>query len=48
MGRKGKIPNTREWIVRGLPYVVVYRIQDDAIVILAVFHSAQQRRVSKR
>jgi plasmid stabilization system protein ParE len=25
MGRTGRIPGTHEWVVRGLPYIIVYR-----------------------
>jgi plasmid stabilization system protein ParE len=26
MGRPGKSPGTREWVVHGLPYLIVYRV----------------------
>ena len=37
---------TYEWVVRGLPYIVVYDISlgdKDEVVILGVFHGAQDR-----
>jgi plasmid stabilization system protein ParE len=45
MGRAGRAPRTRELVMRGLPYVVVYEIDDgsDAVIVLAVFHAAQNR-----
>jgi len=46
MGHKGKLPKTREMVVPGLPYIVVYRIEsgdEDAVVILGVYHGAQRR-----
>jgi addiction module RelE/StbE family toxin len=45
IGRAGKVEGTREWIVRGLPYIVVYRIEDaqETVTILAIFHGAQNR-----
>jgi addiction module RelE/StbE family toxin len=45
MGRTGTVPGTREWVVRGLPYIVVYevRAERDEIVVLGVYHGAQTR-----
>jgi plasmid stabilization system protein ParE len=44
-GRSGRSVDTREWVVQGLPYILVYKIDLDAneIVILGVFHGAQRR-----
>jgi toxin ParE1/3/4 len=44
-GRTGKAPGTLEWVVKGLPYIIVYEIRDDEneIMILNVFHGAQDR-----
>jgi addiction module RelE/StbE family toxin len=44
IGRVGKVEGTREWVLRGLPYIIVYRIDEEreAVTILAVFHGAQQ------
>jgi toxin ParE1/3/4 len=47
IGRPGRVPGTYEWVVRGLPYVVVYDLSlggEDEIVILGVFHGAQDRQ----
>lgn len=43
LGREGTVRNTREWIVRGLPYIIVYRVRADDLIIDAVFHAAQNR-----
>ena len=45
MGRPGERRGTREWVVRGLPYIIVYRVDwnQDEIVLLNVFHGAQDR-----
>ena len=45
MGRRGRAHGTHEWVVRGLPYIVVYRIDDqvDELRVLAIFHGAQNR-----
>jgi toxin ParE1/3/4 len=42
MGRLGRVPGTRELPVTGTPYVLVYRVEADAVVVLRVLHGAQQ------
>jgi toxin ParE1/3/4 len=41
-GRPGRVDGTRELVVVGTPYVVVYRIEASAVVILRVLHGAQR------
>jgi addiction module RelE/StbE family toxin len=45
MGRPGRAAGTREWVVRGLPYIIVYRVDEgrDELTVLSVFHGAQDR-----
>lgn len=45
IGRFGAAPGTHEWVVRRSPYIIVYEVHpaDDELVILAVFHGAQDR-----
>jgi len=45
LGRSGQWRGTREWVVQGSPYILVYQVgpQVDEIVILGVFHGAQDR-----
>jgi toxin ParE1/3/4 len=40
-GRKGRIEGTRELVFPALPYVVVYRIQDQILEIVRIYHGAQ-------
>ena len=40
-GRRGRIEGTRELIFPGLPYIVVYRIQDQNLEIVRIYHGAQ-------
>ena len=40
-GRPGHVNGTRELVVAGLPYLIVYRIYGDVIEILRVFHTSQ-------
>lgn len=37
-------PGTRILVVPGLPYVVVHRVNQDVVEILAIFHTARRRR----
>jgi toxin ParE1/3/4 len=41
MGRVGRVQDTREFIVRGTNYIVVYKIENDIIYILSVRHGAR-------
>ncbi len=46
IGRAGRVAGTLEWVVRGLPYIIVYEpAANDAeeLLILGVFHGAQDR-----
>jgi toxin ParE1/3/4 len=40
-GRKGRIDGSRELVFPGLPYIVVYRIQDQVVELLRIYHGAQ-------
>ncbi len=40
-GRQGHVPDTRELVVSGLPYVIVYKVRANAVEILRVFHTAR-------
>jgi len=41
MGRMGRVSGTREKVVSGLPYIVVYEIVTDEIGIMTVRHTRQ-------
>jgi len=43
-GRKGRVKNTRELVIDGLPFIVIYQAQFsiNCIEILRVLHDAQQ------
>ncbi len=45
-GRPGRVPGTRELIVRNTRYILPYRVRGGAIEILRVFHAS--RRPPKR
>ena len=40
-GRKGRIEGTRELVFPNLPYVVVYKIHDEILEIVRIYHGAQ-------
>jgi toxin ParE1/3/4 len=41
-GRAGEVPGTRELILPGLPYLIVYRLQGGRVEILRVLHGRQK------
>jgi len=41
-GRPGRIDDTRELVVRTLPYIVVYQVFDERLLILNIVHGAQR------
>ncbi len=42
LGRPGRVPGTRELVVRGTPYIVPYRVCGDVVELLRVFHAARR------
>ena len=45
IGKVGKIAGTREWVVQGLPYIVVYTVDTarETLTIAGVVHGARNR-----
>jgi toxin ParE1/3/4 len=41
-GRVGRVPGTRELVVANTPFIAAYAIHKARIVILAIYHGAQQ------
>lgn len=43
-GRQGRLKNTRELVIDGVPFIVIYRenISTNCIEVLRVLHDAQQ------
>ncbi|MFY9562033.1 MAG: type II toxin-antitoxin system RelE/ParE family toxin [Terriglobales bacterium] len=41
-GRLGRVPGTRELVISNIPFIAAYAINHDRIVILAIYHGAQQ------
>jgi addiction module RelE/StbE family toxin len=42
IGRAGHFADTREWVVRRTPYLIVYRLVDGAVHIMTVRHGARR------
>jgi addiction module RelE/StbE family toxin len=42
IGRPGRLPQSRELVLIGTPYIIVYGLSETDIVILRVVHAAQQ------
>ena len=45
MGHPGRVRETYEWVIPGLPYIIVYHVREDEnlVVVTAVFHGVQNR-----
>jgi len=41
-GRPGRVPNTRELVVAGTPYILPYRVRGGAVEVLRVLHGARK------
>ena len=48
MGRPGIVPTTREWVVSGRPYIIVYRVDlaKGELQVIEIVHGAQDRSKS--
>lgn len=42
VGRPGRLPESREFVIRQYPYIVAYRIRDDDIHLLLVVHTSRR------
>jgi plasmid stabilization system protein ParE len=42
-GRPGSEEGTREIVFGPLPYIAVYRVKDETIEVLRIYHGAQDR-----
>ncbi len=41
-GKPGRVPNTREWLVKDTPYALIYRELVGRVQILRVMHGSRQ------
>lgn len=42
IGRPGRVPETRELLVPGLPFIVPYRVKETMVQILRVYHASRK------
>ena len=42
LGRAGRVPGTRELVIPATPYIVPYRVWNNRIEILRVYHGARR------
>jgi toxin ParE1/3/4 len=42
IGRAGRVFGTRELVITQYPYIVPYRIKDDAVEVLRVIHTSRK------
>jgi addiction module RelE/StbE family toxin len=42
LGRAGRVPGTRELVIPGTPYIIPYRIRENTVEVLRVFHAARR------
>ncbi|MCC6362720.1 MAG: type II toxin-antitoxin system RelE/ParE family toxin [Bryobacterales bacterium] len=42
MGRPGRVVGTRELVIPDAPYIIPYRIRNDRLELIAVFHGRQK------
>jgi toxin ParE1/3/4 len=41
-GRAGRVPGTRELVVSDTRFILPYRVREETVELLAVFHAARQ------
>ena len=44
LGRAGAEPGIRELVIASTPYIILYRVQGERVVISASWHGAQRRQ----
>ncbi|MDP3420290.1 MAG: type II toxin-antitoxin system RelE/ParE family toxin [Thiobacillus sp.] len=42
MGRPGRLPGTRELVLPHFPYIIPYRVKEQRVEILRMFHTARK------
>ena len=42
IGREGRVRNTRELVILGTPYLVAYRVTQEDLEVLSIFHGARR------
>jgi toxin ParE1/3/4 len=42
MGRAGRVPGTRELVIPKTPFILPYRVHDEMVQVLRVYHAARR------
>lgn len=42
IGRPGRVPDTKELVVDGTPFILPYRVRDNRVEILRVLHASRR------
>lgn len=42
LGRPGRVPGTRELVITRYPFTIPYRVKDEVVEILRVFHPSRR------
>lgn|SRR5208282_6070912 len=42
LGRPGRISGTRELVISGTPYIVPYRVREQVVEVLRVYHASRR------
>jgi len=42
LGRAGRVPGTRELVIPDSPYIVPYRVKDNIVQVLRVYHASRR------
>ena len=42
LGRPGRVDGTREFVIAGTPFIVVYRVLNNRLRVLSVIHGARR------
>ncbi|HZE82346.1 MAG TPA: type II toxin-antitoxin system RelE/ParE family toxin [Candidatus Polarisedimenticolia bacterium] len=45
LGRAGTEPGIRELVIGGTPYVVLYRVRGQRVIITTIWHGAQRKEL---
>ncbi len=41
-GRAWRLPGSRELVIHGLPYIVIYKVSAEAVVVASLLHSSRE------
>jgi toxin ParE1/3/4 len=42
IGRNGRVEGTRELVIAGTPYLVIYRVKEETVQIIRVLHASRR------